>query len=169
MQRSENPVFPKRRRTGFSIAEVLIALMILAVMAAAIGSACLFARRSAEAAVAENTALNTAQAYMEQLKTFTYSALMASVNDPTVPLQTMASLTATDHLTQNAWVTKTVVMRRDASGNVLQSLAVDIMPVLSDASSGTGRDIVGIQIFYRWTDPVTKTLRSASIRSAKSI
>lgn len=169
MQRQGIPVLPHQRRAGFSIAEVLIALMILAVMAVAIGSACLFARRSAEGAVAENTALNTAQAYMEQLKTFTYSALMASVNDPTVPLQTMAGLTTTDYLTQNAWTTKTIVMRRDASGNVLQSLDVEIRPVLSDAASGTGREIVGIQIFYRWKDPVTKTLRDASIRSAKSI
>jgi len=143
--------------------------MLLAVMAAAIAGACLFARRSAEAAVAENSALNVAQSYMEQLKSFTYATLMTSVGDPSVPLQTMSGLTATDYLTQNAWVTKTVVLRRDSSGITLQSLNVDVMPVLSDAASGTGREIVGIEIFYRWRDPATGTLRSASIRSAKSI
>lgn len=156
-------------RKGFSIAEVLIALMLLGVMAVAITGACMFARRSAESAVAENTALTTAQGYMEQIKTFTYASLMASVSDASVPINTMSSLTANDYLYQNAYATKVVVLRRDSGGAAVQSLSVDIMPVLSDASSGTGREIVGIQIFYRWRDPITNQLRTASIRSAKSI
>ena len=156
-------------RAGFSIAEVLIALMLLGVMATAITGSCMFARRSSESAVAENTALNTAQGYMDEIKTFTYSALMTSVNDASQPIQTMSNATVTDYLYQSVYTTKVVVMRKDSSGTTLQSLNVDIMPVLSDASSGTGREIVGIQIFYRWRDPITNVQRTSSIRSAKSI
>ena len=153
-------------KAGFSLAEVMIALLLFGLMATGFTQACMFARKSAESAVAENVALNVALGYMNQLKTFTYGVLMASANDPTVALPTMSSATATDYLYQNAYVTKTVIMQRDSTGATVLSMDVDIMPVISDASGGTNWSIAGIQIFYRWRDPVTNNLRTASIRNA---
>jgi prepilin-type N-terminal cleavage/methylation domain-containing protein len=160
---------PVSIRTGFSLAEVMIALGLFGIMATAFVGSTMFARRSAESAITENAALNLAQSYMEQLKSFSYGTLMASANDATVPLPTMASETVTDYIYENAYTTKNLVIRTDSGGNTLQSLSVDVMPVITNAQgSDTSWSIIGIEIFYRWTDPVTSTVRTASIRSAKS-
>lgn len=160
---------PVSIRAGFSLAEIMIALGLFGIMATAFVGSTMFARKSAESAITENTALNLAQSYMEQLKSFTFSTLMASVNDTTIPLPTMESATVTDYIFQNAYTTKNLVIRTDDSGNTVQTLAVDIMPVVSNAQgSDTNWSIIGIEIFYRWTDPITDTVRTASIRSAKS-
>lgn len=161
----------KRKSTisGFSLAEVMIALGLFGIMSAAFMGSTMFARKSAESGVCENAALNLAQSYMEQLKSFSFSTLMASAVDPTVPLETMASTTANDYLYPNAYTTKNLLIRVDENGNDAQSLNVEIMPVINDArGTDTEWSIIGIEIFYRWTDPVTGTLRTASIKSAKS-
>lgn len=156
-------------KAAFSLAEVLIALGLFGIMSAAFVGSTMYARKSAESCVAENAALNLSQSYMEQLKSFTYSTLMASVNDETVPLATMATATVGDPLYQKLYSTKTLIIRQDDSGNTLQTLSVDVMPVISDGQgTDTSWSIIDIEIYYRWTDPVTNTLRTASIRSAKS-
>jgi prepilin-type N-terminal cleavage/methylation domain-containing protein len=160
---------PVSIRTGFSLAEVMIALGLFGIMATAFVGSTMFARKSAESAIAENAALNLAQSYMEQLKSFSFSTLMASANDATIPLPTMTNATTTDYIYENAYTTKTLVIRTDDSGNTAQTLDVSIMPAISNAQGGdTSWSIIGIEVFYRWTDPVTNSIRTASIRSAKS-
>jgi prepilin-type N-terminal cleavage/methylation domain-containing protein len=154
---------------GFSLVEVMIALGLFGIMATAFVGSTMFARKSAESAVAENAALNLAQSYMEQLKSMTYGTLMASANDATVPLPTMTNATTPDYIYENAYTTKSLVIRTDDAGNTVQTLDVEIQPIVSSAQGAdTSWSILGIQIFYRWKDPVTGTVRTASIRSAKS-
>jgi prepilin-type N-terminal cleavage/methylation domain-containing protein len=159
----------KLHTAGFSLAEIMIALGLFGIMAAAFMGSTMYARKSAESGVCENAALNLAQSYMEQLKSFSFSTLMASAKDPSVPLETMSSATATDYIFPSAYTTKTLMIRTDEAGNEVQSLNVEIMPVITDAKGAdTEWSIIGIEIFYRWTDPVTGTQRTASIKSAKS-
>lgn len=154
---------------GFSLAEIVIAMGLFAIVATAYAASCMFTRRAAESAIAESTALNVAQSYMEQIRTFSVITLKASITDPTVPIPTMASRTVTDYIYQNVYTTKTVTMRDDDSGNAIQSLSVDIMPVLVDvATSGTSQSIIGITINYRWKDPITNYQRTESLRNARA-
>jgi hypothetical protein len=103
------------------------------------------------------------------MKTFSYNTLMASVNDSTVAIPTMTSKTVTDSIFQNVYTTKTIIMRRNpTTGATVQTMNVDIMPSLSDASSGTTEQIVGIKVFFRWTDPVTNVVRTKTIQSARA-
>jgi len=155
------------RKAGYSLAEVVIALCLFGLMATAFTSASLYAKKSAESAVYENIALNVAQGYMEQIKTLSYATLMESVNDATVAIPTLSYYDTEDTLTQNGYVTKTMVIRRDSSGNAAQSLDIKIMASLSDASDGTNRQIIGIKIYFKWTDPITSSLRERVIRCAK--
>jgi hypothetical protein len=154
-------------KAGYSLAEVMIALCLFGLMATAFTQTCLYTKRSAESAVCENIALNIAQGYMEQIKTLSYAVLMESINDPTEPIPTLLDHDTEDTLTQNGYVTKTVIIRRDSSGKTVQSLNVKIMASLNDASDGTNRQIIGIKIYFKWIDPVTFSLRERVIRSAK--
>ena len=155
------------RKAGYSLAEVVIALCLFGMMASAFTGACLYTKRSAESAVAENIALNVAQGYMEQIKALSYDTLMESVDDATVAIPTLSTYDTEDALTQNGYVTKTVVIRRNSSGATIQSLAVQIMASLSDVSNDTDEEIIGIKIYYKWTDPITSKVREQVIRSAK--
>jgi prepilin-type N-terminal cleavage/methylation domain-containing protein len=155
-------------RTGFSLAEVVIALSLFGVMASGFIGATMFTRRSAESAVCENAALNLAESYMEQIKTFTFATLKASINNSAVAIPTMSSQTGADSIYQNAYTIKNIAMRRNSVGATVQTLKVEVKAVLSDASGGTTKEIIGIVIYYRWTDPTTSQLVTKAIRSAKA-
>ena len=156
-------------RFGYSLVEVMIAMALFGIMATGFMAACLFASKAAESATCENAALCVAQGYMEQMKSNTYSTLAAIIANPTVPIPTMTSATVSDYIYQNVYTTKTIVMRRDSSGNTVQTLNVSVMPVISDVTSSTvSVNAVGLVVYYRWTDPITNQTLTKTIRSAKA-
>jgi prepilin-type N-terminal cleavage/methylation domain-containing protein len=170
MRISDGIEHPQRKeRIGYSLAEVMIAMALFGIMATGFLASCLFARKAAESAACENAALCVAQGYMEQMKSNSYSTLAAIIATPTVPIPTMTSVTVADYIYQNAYTTKTVVMRRDTSGNTVQTLNVSVMPVISDVTiSSISAQAVGIVIYYRWTDPITNQTLTRTIRGAKA-
>lgn len=156
-----------KERFGYSLVEVMIAMALFGIMATGFMASCLFARKAAESAACENAALCVAQGYMEQIKSNTYATLAAVIANPTVPIPTMTSSTVADSIYQNTYTTKTIVMRRDTSGSTVQTLDVSVMPVISSATTSTiSVQIVGIEIFYRWTDPITGQITTKTIRNA---
>jgi type II secretory pathway pseudopilin PulG len=145
----------------------MIAMALFGIMATGFLASCLFARKAAESAACENAALCVAQGYMEQMKSTSFSTLAAIIANPTVPIPTMTSNTVPDYIYQNVYTTKTIIMRRDTNGNTVQTLNVSVMPVISNvATTNLSVNIVGIEVDYRWTDPITGQITTRTIRSA---
>lgn len=153
-------------RLGFSLAEALIALTILAMLAMAFTQTSLYSRRAAEANVCESTALTVAAGYLEQIKSMEYESLVASILDPNKPIETMVNQGTDDPLWLNVFTNKVVTLNEDAAGKVIQTMVVSVMPRLIDLSAPTGERILAIEVTYKWTTidtgrEVTRTMRTA--------
>ncbi len=159
---------PMPRKAGFSLAEMLIALTLFGIMASAFMASSAFARRTAESAVYESTALTVATGYIEQIKTIEYETLAACILDPTAPIPTMINQGTADPLYLGVYTTKTIPLRIDSANATLQSMTLLVRPEMTNTYSSTGRRLITIAIHYRWYEPGTGLQRDASIRSARS-
>jgi prepilin-type N-terminal cleavage/methylation domain-containing protein len=158
----------RRAASGFSLAEVLISLALFGLMSTAFLAACLFARKSAECAVYESTALTAATGYLEQIKSLSYSTVLTSINDPDQPIPTMVNQGTQDYLYLDVYTEKVIAVRLDTDGSALQQMSLFVMPVINDEFASTGQYILNIAVHYRWTEPGTGRVRNACIRTARS-
>jgi prepilin-type N-terminal cleavage/methylation domain-containing protein len=159
---------PTSGRAGFSLAEILIALALFGVMASAFMAASMFARRTAESAVYESTALTVASGYMEQIKSIEYETLVSCIDDPTAPIPTMVNQGTVDPIFLNVYTRKVIALQLDQNNVSLQNMVLLVKPVMSNMFTASGRRIITVAIYYRWYEPGSGRQRDACLRTARS-
>jgi len=161
-------ITPLKTKAGFSLVEVLIALALFGVMATGFMASSLFAKRTAESALAESTALTVASGYMEQVKSINYNSLVASVQDTSIPVATVNNQGVVDPVYLNAYSDKTIPIRFNEDGSTAQNIIIGIKLSISTAAASSVLNILSIQIDYRWTEPGSGRIRTASLRSSRA-
>lgn len=153
---------------GFSLAEIMIALMLFGIMATAFMASTSFAHKVAQSSIYESTALTVATGYIEQVKSIEYETLAACILDNSTPIPTMINQGTDDPLYIGKYTSKTVPIRMDDKGSVLQTMKLEVRPELSNIFSATGEKLLTIEIHYRWTEPGSSRQRENCIRTARS-
>ncbi len=146
---------------GMSLAEVMVALGILAFVATGIMAVTLQIRSMAEQTVYQNTSLVLAQGYVEQLRSLDYTTLDAAARDSSgtveLPLLNAAGAAPADAsggvLGNGDWSSERIFLDEDASGNPIQPLQFEFRPVLTSLDVATSGTALGVEISleYRTT------------------
>ena len=155
-------------KAAFSLAEIMIAMAILGIMATAFMASSAYARKVAQSAIVSNTALTVATGYIEQIKTIEYEELAACVLDNTLPIPTMINQGTDDPLYIGKYVSKTIPIRTDDNDVVLQTMTLEVMVEINNTYASTGEKLLEIAVHYRWNEPGSTRQRNACIRSARS-
>lgn len=86
-----NPSTARSKRTGFSLVEVMIGILIIAIMGLAVVGNAVLNMKMAHATVLKNTAYSTAQSFLEQIRAMDIPVIQDAIDNPrTSPLPTLS-------------------------------------------------------------------------------
>jgi prepilin-type N-terminal cleavage/methylation domain-containing protein len=156
-----------RKKKGFTLIELMLALTLLSIIAMGLTAGNMLSRRNAEGAIHESTAITIATGYLEQLKSMEYQTILASVNDPQIPLPTKINQGTLDPIFLEQWNPKKVTLNINAQGEVTQTMVVEVRPSIMDMSAN-GERILGMEMVYRWQRPPEGVVLERAIRSARA-
>ena len=148
------------RRTGLTLVEVMVSLVILTILATAISKSLIYAQYSAEDNLHESIALNMALSTLEQLKAENYNRLLE--------IQTNGNFDFiygngnSINLTLNTDNVVPVPVGANDSG-VQKNLELTLKPSITDMATNSRL----IQIDYSYMDPRDRTVNSRVIRSVR--
>lgn len=164
MQYATPPQPPRKR--GYSLAEVVITMLILALFVLAFTRGLTYAKYTAEDNLYDSTALNVAVSTIEQMKG---AGLSAIENPPTVGgkdvFQMVVDAGNIRNLVLNEVNIIDVPLVTDASGNVGKSFEIKMTPTIEQMSSYNG---YWLTVEYSYEHPRSKRVRSNIIRNARS-
>lgn len=155
------------KKRGFTLLELMIALTLLSIIAMGLTAGNILSRRNAEGAIHESTAVTIATGYMEQLKSMEYQTILASVEDPMIPLPTKINQGTLDPLYLDQWNQKEVTLNINTEGVVVQTMIVEVRPSIMDMSAN-GERILGMEMVYRWQRPPDGAMIERAIRGARA-
>lgn len=154
---------------GFSLMEVMLAMVILTLIAMGISQGLVSARSISETNIREVTANAVASGYLEQMKAIEYSTLMISIRDPNVPVPTVLSLGAPDPLYLDQWVTKSVVIDEDPITKKERRMPMHVRLELEDLEPSGNGTAIAIALFFAWEDAKTGKRHERALRTVKSL
>jgi prepilin-type N-terminal cleavage/methylation domain-containing protein len=158
----------RMRRHGFTMVEMVISLFVLAMMALALGSATIQARKMSEAAVYKGTAMAAASGYMEQLKSMEYQQLINSITDKSIPLPTKLDQGTSDPLIVGVENSKKITIDVNSSGEATKTMDFIITPELTNLEPTLGLRAIEIKLRYKWKAPGSNSYLERGIRSVRS-
>jgi prepilin-type N-terminal cleavage/methylation domain-containing protein len=156
------------QRGGFSLIEVILAMVILAMIAIGVTKGLIMTRGMAETNIREMTANAVASGYIEQLKSMPYARIVSSVRDNAIPLPTVLSLGEPDPLYIGSWETKSIVIDEDMDTGKERRMPLHVMVELDDLESAGNGSILSISLFYAWEDAKTQQRRERALRTMRS-
>ena len=133
-----------RTVSGFTLVEVLIAVVIFGLMAGGIIGGILQGRRMAEKNVYHITALTVAQGYLEQMKGMSYGDLSTNSDQP---IPTELNYGEPDPLFLNVWTEKRIDIH-DTPDNPNDDMRMWFRPTVEE-----GAFQKRIQLDFRWEAP----------------
>jgi len=159
---------PANNRQGFSLIEVLLAMVILALLTMGISQGLVFARSISETNIREVTANAAASGYLEQLKSMEYATILTSVNDTSVPVPTVLSLGQPDPLLLNQWTTKSVVIDQDPDTGHERRMPLHVRLEIRNLDGAGNGPLLEFSIFYAWEDAKTYRKRERGLRTMRA-
>ena len=143
---------PTPRSDGYTLVEVMMAVFVFSLVALGITATVIQSQRIAVSNILRSTAHNTAQGYLEQIKTLSSSEINESLDDPVnVPLPTIrldpmavntnpGDIEVADPLYLDQSNAKAITLNIDKNdGNKLNTMQMSITPMienLNDPSYG---------------------------------
>lgn len=133
---------PAGRRSAFTLLEIVVATAIFVVLAAGVLSATVMARRSANQAVIRNIAFDTAQGFLNQIKSGAkFGTLMDATTFPAGDPKRIITVTGVTLSPKNDNTTVETRVRLDAgAGDYLTPIAEDGSPVRIPLNSTSTAD-----------------------------
>jgi len=168
----------KNVESGFTLFEVVFALVVLALLFAGLFKTSAFTKFNAEQNLYEVSALNAALGVIEQFKSANYSLLTDppsnGFGNPYFALTTTGS--GTINLELGASNTLEVPVITESGGSTRKLLNVELTPTLQ-ASSRLVRNLVNttepagmwITVDYSWQHPRTRKTHTGSLRNMVSL
>lgn len=152
----------RNRKVGFTLAEVVIGMMVFAILATSSSVAFVQTQKLAHANIMHNTARTVLQGYIEQIKGVQYFKLLEAIDDPTnIPLPTKSissliqgeEIQISDSLYLNIENQKSVLLDiiDDGSGNlVTHTMDLFVTPTANNILSTAGIDVIEFTLTYEY-------------------
>lgn len=158
----------KNHPTGFTLVEILITLGLFSILASCLMAGTLQVRRIAENTIFENTALNIATGYQEQIKSMPYDDIVEAINTEGKSLSSFLLDGEFHELQLNEFNYQEIIIRKDPDGNPVLIMPFWIKPVIIDQNSLNGNKALQIRIVYKWIGPETNRERVKVLRTLRS-
>jgi len=159
----------ERKQAGFTLLEVMLALVILAVIAVGITRSLIMTRGLAETNIRESSAVAAASGYLEQMKSMEYERILTSVRDPDVPIPTVLAEGQPDPLFLDQWMEKELVIDQDAQTGQERTMPLWVRLEVQDLEPSNNGSLMAITLFFAWEDAKTGQRRDRSVRTMRSL
>lgn len=156
-----------RSRSGFTLVELMMAVLLFGILAAGLVSAVLQSRRLAESTVFESTAHTAALGYLEQMKSLRYEALESVAGSEGGIIATRIDNDTPDPLAHDLENDKLILVDLDEEGLPRRWLNLWVHPRIRDLRP-TGIRALEIEITYRWLSPDQRRTHQNTVRYVRS-
>lgn len=153
---------------GFTLVEVMLAIVILAFIAIGISQNLVMTRGIAETNIRESTANAAASGYLEQIKSMDYERIMSSVRDPDLPLPTVLSQGVADPIYLGQWMEKSIIIDEDAQTGKERRMPFHLRLTVEDLEDSGNGSVLGVTLLFAWEDAKTGARRERSLRTMRS-
>jgi prepilin-type N-terminal cleavage/methylation domain-containing protein len=156
----------KKHSTGFSLVEMLIAMVIFAVLSIGLSKSLIYSQQMAEDNLYEATSLTVASSFIEQIKAVSYARLLEpkQVGGKDVIEVVIGNGLLYDLILDEKNELEVPIVT-DNSGTANKMLTLGLTPSVTRMDSGSG---FWIEVYYEYEHPKTKRVRSQSLRNARS-
>jgi prepilin-type N-terminal cleavage/methylation domain-containing protein len=156
-----------RNREGFTLVEMMMAMLLFGILAAGLVSSVLQARRLAESTVFETTAHTAALGYLEQMKSLRYEALEALAGGEGGIIATRIDNATPDPLAHDLENEKLILVDLDEEGLPRRWLNLWVHPRIRDLRPN-GIRALEIELSYRWLSPDQRRTHQSTVRYVRS-
>lgn len=157
-----------RKREGFTLLEVMLALVIFGFLSIGISQNLIMTRGISETNIREVTSYAVASGYLEQMKAMPYEELVECVEDPTIPVPTILNQGAPDPLMIDQWVQKTVVIDEESGTGVERTMPFHVRVEIEDLETSGNGAALAISLFFAWVDNDSGRRQQRSLRTIRS-
>ncbi len=164
---SKFPLVQKNK--GYTLVEVVLAVLIFGFMVTGISSSMIFAQKQAFSNIMDNTAFSVAQGYLEQIKSMSFEDIASSTAAPGeggIALETKSiilsetqtendasELNIDDPLFVGVSNARSIALDYESaygSGSAKRTLEIEFTPILNNISATSGRDIIEIRLEFTY-------------------
>ncbi|TVP77178.1 MAG: type II secretion system protein [Puniceicoccaceae bacterium] len=160
------------RRSGLTLVEVIISLVVLSMLAIGIIASVLQVRRTSEAQVRGELAYAVANGFLEQVRGVNYNELSeASQSGANVELITRNNTFVEVAINSAEFTELRVPLSIDGDGSVATEMTFSFrvqIDVPIDSDTGAPLRMMSIRVPYRWWDPVINDERQRELILVRS-
>lgn len=168
--------------SGFSLVEVMVAMLVFSSLVGLLFSASIFSQRTAYGNIYRNSAYTIVQGYAEQIKSIGYTSIEAALDDPvnekipTMALSLLGTVANSDLEIDDPLIfgqsnEKQILVdvEIDENGDPTGNERVMTLWISPEGSRIPGRDAIEISLQFSWNEPgVSDRVFSDTIRIIKT-